>query len=139
MKIHSCGCCHILSFHPHPLCVWIPLNFLIFSVYLHTDISNEELPLDNCPLGIYIIRIPGLCTKLSVSSGHDTPGSIVFVSYEKIRYTHKSSEQHSFEWYRRNVLLPFIELCCTKYHGWTTCIEIPNDLTTYCWCYGVNV
>ena len=44
-----------------------------------TGILREELPLDVCPSGIYIIRIPRLCAGLSVDQIHDAPGYITFV------------------------------------------------------------
>ena len=104
-----------------------------------TRISREKLPLDVRPSGVYIIRIPGLCSGLSVDPRHDASGYITFVRCEKNVKTQISAEQRSFEWYRTNVLFPFIELSRVKYYGWVTGTYIPNDLTTCYWCDGANV
>ena len=74
-----------------------------------TDISREELTLYQCPLGVYIIRIIGLCAGLSVHPRHDAPGYITYVRCEKSRSTQASSEKCNFEWYKTNALLPCIE------------------------------
>ena len=79
-----------------------------------TVISREELPLDMCPSGLYIIRIPSLCAGSSVDPRHDAPGYISFVSCEKSNNTQTTSEQRNFEWYKTNILLPFINLCRVK-------------------------
>ena len=90
-------------------------------------------------LNVYIIRIPGLCADLSVDPRHDAPGYIAFIRFEKSDNTQISAEQRKFEWYRANVLLPLIELCCVKYYGWVAGTDIPNDLTACCWCDGANI
>ena len=43
---------------------------------------------------------------------------------EKSDNTQTTLEQRNFEWY--------------NYYGWTTGIDISNDLTAYCWCDRVN-
>ena len=48
-----------------------------------TGIIREELPLDKCSSGVYIIYIPGLCAGSSFEPSHDTLGYITFVRYEK--------------------------------------------------------
>ena len=103
-----------------------------------TGVLREELPLDICPSGAYVIRIPGLCAGSSVDPIHDAPGYITFVRYEKSDKTQISAEQRNIEWYRTNILLPFIELCHVKYYGWVTGTYIPNDLAAYYWCDGAN-
>ena len=90
-------------------------------------------------MGVYSIRIPGLCAGSSINPRNDTPGYIMVVRCEKSSSTQTSSEQSNFEWYITNVLLPFIRLCCTKYYGWTPGIDISNDLTIWCWCDGANI
>ena len=97
-----------------------------------TGISREELPLDVCSSGLYIIHIPGLCAGSSVDPRHDAPGYIAFVRCEKSVKTQISVDQRNFEWYRINILFQFIELSCVKYYSWVTGTHIPNDLTACC-------
>ena len=82
-----------------------------------TGISREKLPLYKCLLSVYIICIPGFCAGSSVGPGYIAPGYVAFVRGEKSSNTQTSSKQRNFEWYRTNILLPFIEICCTKYYG----------------------
>ena len=84
-----------------------------------TGVSREELLLDGYSSGAYIIHILGLCAGLSVDPRHDTPGYIVFVRCEKSDKTQISAEQRNFQWYRSNIILPFIEMCHVKYYDWT--------------------
>ena len=97
-----------------------------------TGILREEMSLDVCSSGVYIICIPGLCVGSSVDPRHDDPGYIAFVGCEKSFKTQISAEQRNFEWYKTNVLLPCIELCRVKYYGWVSVTYIPNDLNACC-------
>ena len=60
------------------------------------SLSREDLALYQYPLGLYILRTPGLCAGLFVNPRHEAPGYIDFVRCEKINSTQTSSEQRNF-------------------------------------------
>ena len=104
-----------------------------------TGITEKELPKESCESGVYILQIPGLCTGSSMDPRLNAPGYICFVRSERHELSQKSAEQLNFEWYRSNILLPFINVCREKYYSWEPNSTVPEDLTAVCWCDGANV
>ena len=73
-----------------------------------TGVSEKELPKKTCPSGVLYIQIPGLCIGAAQDLRHNAVGYVAFYRTERCDVTNKTSEQRNFEYYRENILKPFI-------------------------------
>ena len=63
---------------------------------------------------------------------------VAFVRTEKGEVSGKTSEQRNFEWYRENVLLPFIKNVRSRLYQHDVNSPIPDELSAVCWYNGAN-
>lgn len=75
----------------------------MFPLYFTVNgLSEAELPVDFCPSGVFVLRVPGLNPNASTDISASGVGYLVFCRAG-------STEQSSFDFYRRNVYHPTIE------------------------------
>ena len=103
-----------------------------------TGITEKELPRATCPSGVYILSIPGLCAGGNTDPRNAAMGYVAFIRTEKGEVSGKTSEQRNFEWYRENVLLPFIKNVRSRLYQHDDNTFIPDELSAVCWCDGAN-
>ena len=103
-----------------------------------TGITEKELPRSTCPSGVCILSIPGLCAGGNSDPRNAVMGYVAFVRTEKGEISGKTSEQRNFEWYRENVLLPFIKNVRCRLYQHDIDSPIPDELSAVCWCDGAN-
>ena len=101
-----------------------------------TGITEKELPRNTCPSGVYILSIPGLCSGGNTDVRNDAVGHVAFVRSERGAVSGKTSEQRNFEWYRENVLLPFIKNIRRVLYQHDINTPIPDELSAVAWCDG---
>ena len=103
-----------------------------------TGITENELPRATCPSGVYILSIPGLCAGGNNDPRNAATGYVAFIRTEKGEVSGKTSELRNFEWYRENVLLPFIKNVRSRLYQHDNNTPIPDELSAVCWCDGAN-
>ena len=101
-----------------------------------TGISEHKLPKSTCLSGCLVILVVSLCPSGTADPRNKLSGFIRFVCTAKYGVSESTSEQKNFEWYRENVLLPFISVCCSSYFNHIEGTAIPDELTTFYLCGG---
>ena len=73
-------------------------------------ISTYELPILSCPTGVWVVKTNGPCRGASFDPRIYSPGCVAFIR-SKQENNGKTVERINVEYSRKNVLLPFIEVC----------------------------
>ena len=55
--------------------------------------------------------MPGLCAGGYVDPRNVTPGYLALIRTERCAEDGQTAERKNFDWYRENVLLPFVNCC----------------------------
>ena len=98
-----------------------------------TGIFERKLPKDTCPSGIFIMIIPGLCSGGNVDPCNKAPRYLSFVQTEKVKSSGKLSEQINVEWYREEIILPFLTEIQFTLCGMNLTGYIPDKLAAVYW------
>lgn len=64
-----------------------------------TGITERKLPRSTCPIGVYILSIPGFCAGGNTDPRNAAMGYVAFVRTENGEVSGKTSGQRNFEWY----------------------------------------
>ena len=97
-----------------------------------TGLSEKELPVETCPSGVMHIEIPGLCVGAGQDLRHEAIGYVAFIRANSNSASGKTTDIRNFEFYRDEVLIPFVGLIREKVYGCNPGSAIPNELSYCC-------
>jgi hypothetical protein len=82
-----------------------------------TGLSEDKLPSDTCPSGIYFLEVPGLCVGASDVRAEGTY-TIAFVRKDAFNKDWDSAERRLFKEYNESVFYPFIQPVWQVDYNW---------------------
>ena len=82
-----------------------------------TGLSEKELPVETCPSGVMHIEVPGLCVGAGQDLRHEAIGYVAFIRANSNSASGKTTDIRNFEFYRDEVLIPFVSLIREKVYG----------------------
>ena len=112
------------------------LRYMLTPFITVTCITEQELPRSECPSEYMIIAIEGLYPNENTYLRNKAMGYLSFIRTGNGDVNDNTSEHTNFDWYRKIILLPFINLFLTSYCEHDNNIPIPYELTAVCWCDG---
>ena len=117
-----------------PICV-VPFCSVAPVFATMTGLSEEELPSDTCPSGIYFLEVPGLCVGGSDVRAEGT-GTIAFVRKDACNKDWDSAERRLFKEYNERVFYPFVRSVREVDYDWDPTTPVPDWLKCVAWCDG---
>ena len=90
-------------------------------------LTERELPTEQCPSGVLVLKIAGLCIGEASATG-----TVIFVRNDNDKQTDKVR----FRVYRDDVFLPFVSRQRTLCDGWNEGCDIDDSLRVVSWCDG---
>lgn len=92
-------------------------------------LNERELPVQDCPSGVLILDIAGLCIGgAGINAGSTLKGTIIFVRNDQ----DKETDKVRFRAYRERVFLPFIEEIRAE-DGWTKGEPVDEEMRVVSW------
>jgi len=97
------------------------------------SLSERELSVKDCPSGVLILDLAGLCIGgCGVNVGSTLKGCIIFVRNDNDKQTDKVR----FRVYRDRVFIPFVETLRADVDGWQKGDPVEDDLRVVSWADG---